>query len=161
MIIIDPKEVINGCEVFDKEHLMLVNLLNAVYKLLKEGRKKEAKELFKEGVVKYTDKHLRHEGEVMQKFGFPELEIHRKTHEVFRKVIVEDIKHLDNPKIFASEAALAMSWVRTHIKKTDKKYVEFFKKQGCWEEACKLLEKPVEIGVESILREILKDKFLE
>jgi len=160
-MLIDPKEVLNGCPVFDAEHVMLVNLLNAVYKLLKEGKKDEAKKLFQEGVVRYTEKHLKHEEEVMEKFGYPDLEKHKKTHHIFRKVIEEDIKNLDDPKVFASEAALAMSWVISHVKKTDKKYVDYFKEKGCWEEACKLLEKPVELGLEEKLKEILGDDYIE
>jgi hemerythrin len=112
-------------------------------------------------VVRYTEKHLKHEEEVMEKFGYPDLEKHKKTHEVFRKVIAEDIKNLDDPKVFASEAALAMSWVISHVKKTDKKYVDYFKEKGCWEEACKLLEKPVELGLEEKLKEILGEDYIE
>jgi len=161
LMIFKGEEVINGCEVFDAEHLMLVNLINAIHKLLKEGKKEEAKRIFKEGLVKYTEKHLAHEEEVMEKFGYPDLDKHKKAHEIFKKVITEDMGKLEDAKVFASEAALAMGWVFGHIKKNDRKYVEFFKEKGCWEEACKELEKPVELGIEEELREILGEEFLE
>jgi hemerythrin len=160
-MLFDAREVINGCKVFDTEHMLLVNLLNAVYKLLKEGKREKAKELFKKGVIEYTEKHLRHEEEVMERFGYPDLERHKKTHETFRKVIAEDIKNLEDPKVFASEAALAMGWVVSHIKKTDRKYVDYFKQKGVWEDACKALEKAVKLEIEEKLKEILGKDYVD
>jgi len=160
-MLLKAEEIINGCGVFDAEHVMLINLINAIHKLLKEGRKEDAKRIFKEGLVAYTEKHLSHEEEVMEKYGYPELEKHKKAHEIFKKVISEDMNKLDDAKAFAAEAALAMGWVFGHIRKSDRKYVEWFKEKGCWSEACEELEKPVRLGIEGELREILGEEFVE
>ena len=54
MIIKWNGELANGIDAFDKEHMFLVETLNNVYNLLKEGRRDEAKSLFNEKIVNYT-----------------------------------------------------------------------------------------------------------
>jgi hemerythrin len=160
-MLINPNEIKIGCSVFDAEHVALVNMINAIHKLLKEGNRQKAKEIFQKGLVEYTEKHLAHEEKVMEKFGYPDLEMHKKSHEMFKRVIAEGIKNLDDPKAFASEAAMAMGWIFSHVQKTDKKYVDYFKEKGCWEEACEMLEQPVELEIEEELRQILGPEYVE
>ena len=83
MIIKWNSELANGIDAFDKEHMFLVETLNNVYNLLKEGRRDEAKSLFNEKIVNYTVKHFAHEEEVMEKYNYPDLENHKKIHEIF------------------------------------------------------------------------------
>jgi len=160
-MLINPKDIVNGCKVFDAEHATLVNLINAIHLLLKEGKRASATELFKDGLVKYTEKHLAHEEAVMEKFGYPELPQHKRVHDIFKKIIAEDLAKLEDAKLFAAEAALAMGWVFGHIKKVDKKYVDFFRQKGCLEEACEELEQPIELGIEEKLKEILGDAYFD
>ncbi len=151
-MVIDPREVINGCDVFDREHEVLVLLINAIYKLVKEGRREEAKKLLEEGLYEYTERHLKHEEEVMERFGYPHLESHKRAHQTFRKIVYENFKNLEDEKSFVENASFAIGWILSHIRKSDKRYAQYFKEKNL--KACE--ESPVKLGIEEKLKEILK-----
>ncbi|WP_456416386.1 hemerythrin family protein [Methanocaldococcus sp.] len=127
------KDFETGIKAFDDEHKFLVKTLNEIYTLLMEGKKEEAKELLKRRVVNYAAKHFKHEEEVMEKYGYPDLERHRKTHEIFVKTVIEKLL----PKIengsdedFRTALSFLVGWLSMHIAKPDKKYGEWFKANG-------------------------------
>ncbi|HII59338.1 TPA: bacteriohemerythrin [Methanocaldococcus jannaschii] len=127
------KDFETGIKAFDDEHKILVKTLNDIYNLLNEGKRDEAKELLKRRVVNYAAKHFKHEEEVMEKYGYPDLERHRKTHEIFVKTVIEKLL----PKIeegsendFRSALSFLVGWLTMHIAKPDKKYGEWFKEKG-------------------------------
>ena len=159
-MIIKPSEVILECNTFDKEHITLVNLVNGVYKLLRENRKNLAVEVFYDGLVAYTNAHLRHEEELMSMYKYPELDVHVKTHEVFRKVIAEDLANFDDLKGFVSNLGLSMSWIFNHIRKTDRKYVEYYKRIGVYNEACSVESVTIDKSLEDFLKELLEEDFI-
>ncbi len=160
-MIIKPEDVLINCSTFDKEHVTLVNLINGIYKLLQQDKKELAKEIFHEGLVAYTESHLKHEEEFMSMYKYPELDAHIKAHQIFRKIIVEDLSNFESPKDFVSNLGLSMSWIFTHIRKTDRKYVEFFVKMGVYEKTCTEKTVPIDKSLESFLRSILTEDFID
>lgn len=159
-MLIKPKEVLLNCPTFDEEHITLVNLVNGIYKLLKENKKKTAIEVFHEGLVAYTNSHLKHEEEVMSMYNYPDLDIHIKAHQVFRKVIVEDLANFDDLRGFVSNLGLSMSWIFNHIRKTDRKYVEYYKKIGVYELACNKEGVSINKDLENFLKELLAEDYI-
>jgi hemerythrin len=119
-------------EEMDEQHSKLVELLNNTYELLKEGKKEEAVELFKKELLAYVEHHLSEEEKFMEEIGYPELEQHRKVHELFRKEIYNLAPHVENgdPKAFRQALSLAWGWLYNHIAKTDKKYGIYAKEMG-------------------------------
>ena len=119
-------------EEMDKQHMRLVELLNSVYELLKEGKKEEALELFKREILSYTEYHLSEEEKFMEKIGYPELDDHRKVHDMFRREICNLAPYIGkgDPKAFREALAHAWGWIYTHIAKTDKKYGIYAKEKG-------------------------------
>ena len=159
-MLIKPEDILLNCSTFDKEHIMLVNLVNGIYKLLKEQRKKLAMEVFHDGLIAYTNSHLSHEEEVMKAYNYPQLDMHLKAHEVFKKIIAEDLAHFDDLKEFSSKLGLSMSWIFNHIKKTDRKYVEYFKEKGVYEKACCEESASIDEGLENFLKELLNQDYI-
>ncbi|MBX0311030.1 MAG: hemerythrin family protein [Sulfurihydrogenibium sp.] len=116
----------------DNQHVKLVELLNKTYDLLKEGKRNEAVRLFKNEIIAYTEHHLSEEEKFMEEIGYPELEQHKKVHELFRKEIHNLAPHVENgdPKAFKQALSLAWGWLYNHIAKTDKKYGIYAKEKG-------------------------------
>ncbi len=119
-------------EEMDKQHMKLVALLNSVYEFLKEGKKEEALELFEKELLRYVDHHLSEEEKFMEEIGYPELDKHKKVHDIFRREIYNLIPYVKSGDLKAFRQALsyAWGWLYTHIAKTDKKYGIYAKERG-------------------------------
>jgi hemerythrin len=119
-------------EEMDKQYIKLVELLNNTYELLKEDRKEKAAKLFEKEFLAYVEYNLSEEEKFMEEIGYPELEQHRKIHEVFRREICNLAPHIENGdlKAFREVLALAWGWLYNHIAKTDKKYGVYAKEVG-------------------------------
>ena len=119
-------------EEMDKQHMRLVALLNNVYELLRERNREEALELFKRELLSYVEYHLSEEEKFMEKIGYPELDNHRKAHEIFRREIYNLASYIENgdPKAFREALSYALGWIYKHIAKTDKKYGIYAKEKG-------------------------------
>jgi len=132
MLIEWSKELETGVEEMDNQHKKLIALMNQVYALLREGKKEDACNFFREGLLSYVEKHLSDEEEFMRKIGYPELPAHEKLHEVFRREVQKlhgsvcegDVKR------FAQELSFCWGWIYTHIAKADKKYGKWAKEKG-------------------------------
>ncbi len=132
MILELTEDLKTGVEEMDKDHQRLVELLNKIYELLKEGKSSEAKEFFSKELVAWVEYHLAREEKFMQAIGYPEFERHKKAHENFRKVILDLLPHVEkgNHHAFRESLALAWGWLAGHIGKVDKKYGEYAKEKG-------------------------------
>jgi hemerythrin len=121
---------------FNDEHKFLVKTINEIYTMLKEGKRDEAKKLLAEKVVSYTDKHFKHEEEVMKRYGYPEdeLEKHIKIHRFFVRYVVETlIPQIENggDKEFREALNFIIGWLVMHIKNMDVKgYGTWFKEHN-------------------------------
>ncbi|NPB07057.1 MAG: hemerythrin family protein [Aquificae bacterium] len=121
-----------GIPEIDEQHRRLVEMLNEFYRELEEGHKHEAARRFFEELEQYVNEHFTYEEAFMRKIGFPELERHRKTHELFKKLVKEELKRYESgdEKALREAVALALSWLYTHITRTDRKYAEYLKEKG-------------------------------
>lgn len=117
-------DLLTGVEEMDKEHLELIEMINHVASLIKEGKKEEAEEFFIYKLSAYVETHLKNEEKFMESIGYPELETHKKVHNIFREEIQRLLPAIQNGDYKAFTQALAMSWgwLYNHIAKTDKKY---------------------------------------
>ena len=116
----------------DEQHRRLIDLLNDVYKLLKEGKREEAVKFFADQVVAYTEYHLSEEEKFMQEIDYPELEQHKKLHEIFRREIynLAPLVEKGDPQAFKQALSYAWGWLYNHIAKTDKKYGIYARENG-------------------------------
>ncbi len=117
-----------GVPEMDREHKTLIDMLNKVYDLLRNGEKEKAYRLFMTEFLSYIDSHLSHEEEFLEQIGYPEIERHKKAHDLLRKEIRKLASDMDfsNTKDLAYALSLCWGWIYSHIQKVDKKYGEFF-----------------------------------
>ncbi|MGC8941776.1 MAG: bacteriohemerythrin [Sulfurihydrogenibium sp.] len=118
------EDIFIGIEDMDEQHLKLLELLNKVMNLLHEGKKEEAMHLFDREILDYTEKHLADEEKFMESIEYPDLENHKKIHELFRREVQNLAPYIEqgDPKAFREALALAWGWLYNHITKTDRKY---------------------------------------
>lgn len=125
-------DLLTGIKEMDSEHLELVEMINHIAHLLREGKKEEAEEFFVNELSTYVETHLKDEEEFMESIGYPELEAHKKVHEIFRREIYRLLPEIQKGDYKAFIQALAMSWgwLYNHIAKTDKKYGLYAKEKN-------------------------------
>ena len=124
--------LITHVEEMDNQHRRLVDRLNDVYTLLKESKREEAIKFFAEQVITYMEYHLSEEERFMQDIGYPELEQHKKVHEIFRKEIhsLAPFVEQGDPQAFRQALSIVLGWLYSHIAKMDKKYGIYAKEKG-------------------------------
>jgi len=123
------KEYSVGVEKFDHQHQHLFEITN---KLIEHfGTPKDtglASETLTE-MINYAREHFTDEEVLMQEYGYPEIESHKKQHDYFINTTAElAISFMDNRNTTAGEiAGFLILWLTTHILKSDMKYKAFFK----------------------------------
>ena len=121
-----------GIDEVDSEHVKLVEMLNAVHALVRQGKKDEARMYFSETLAYYVIVHFANEEAFMARIGYPDLEDHKKIHENFKKSFSElqpKIESYDD-RAFRTAITDTFTWIISHIGKTDKKYAQYYESQG-------------------------------
>jgi len=118
-----------GVEKIDHQHQHLFELIN---KLIERPVSSDDSELVPEilsEMINYAREHFTTEETLMQKYGFPQLELHKKEHDYFINTTAElAIGFKDNKNTTGDEMVEFLKiWLTNHILKTDMKYKEFFK----------------------------------
>lgn len=121
-----------GIEEIDDQHASLINMVNEIHTMIGDNRKQEAVALFLEVMPRFLTEHLPSEEAFMEKIGFPKLEDHRKLHEGFRSNMSKFIELIKAGDENAFRAAVSDSylWVLTHINRTDRKYMDFYRSKN-------------------------------
>jgi hemerythrin-like metal-binding protein len=120
-----------GVEKIDRQHRHLFEIIN---KLIERSAASSDSKLVTETLtemLKYAKEHFTDEEELMQKHGYPEIELHKKQHAYFIETTAElSINALNNQSMVAGEIAeFLMLWLTTHVLKSDMKYKELFRQK--------------------------------
>jgi hemerythrin len=113
----------------DNQHKKLVYLLNKFYSENKAGVHEKAIEDFLKELRDYLSFHLDWEEKFLEEIGFDDIENHKKTHDLFKKFYAEEVnKYLKNKdeKALRELVAFTLSWLYTHIMKSDRKYAQYY-----------------------------------
>ena len=118
-----------GVEKVDRQHRHLFEIVN---KLIERSAASSDSKLVTETLtemLKYAKEHFTDEEELMQEYGYPEIELHKKQHAYFIETTAElSINALNKQSMVAGEIAeFLILWLTTHVLKSDMKYKEFFK----------------------------------
>jgi hemerythrin len=114
-------------DVLDAEHQRWIELLNAFYQGLKDGRSKESLVELIEGMIEYTKYHFANEEKYMLSIGYPDLKQHKVHHaEYVQKLSEYHRKILDGKMVLSLEVTNYLkNWLINHIKGIDMQYVKF------------------------------------
>ena len=115
-----------GVPEIDEQHLVLVDLINKIYKIMKKGDSLEAMAPVIGELADYTVKHFKFEEELLAKTAYPDLENHKKIHRGVTKTVFNYKKQLEDGTLEVNELMKFVSdWLVRHIKGVDRLYVPF------------------------------------
>ena len=128
MPIIDWKEdYLVGVQQIDLHHQHLFAMLNKTYdSFVNKDSNQSLNSLFDE-LIDYATYHFSTEEELMQKIRYPDLEKHRKKHDVFSEKVVEIQKdyQAERKGISLEILSFLQEWLSSHILGTDREIGHF------------------------------------
>ncbi|NGZ28450.1 MAG: bacteriohemerythrin [Magnetococcales bacterium] len=116
----------------DREHKVLVDMVNQLHRAMKEGQGSEAIGKILDGFVDYTRTHFAHEEEALRRCGYKDFDAHKAKH-------VRLVATLDQLASQFKEGhftvgidllGIAKNWLVEHIMGTDKLYVPLMRAKG-------------------------------
>ena len=116
----------------DREHRMLVGILNDLNDAMRWGKGKIVLEDIVNRLISYAGSHFNTEERYFDKFGYPQANAHKQEHSDFVAKINEFRTGLENGKLgLTIEVLFFMSgWLKNHIEGSDKEYGPFFNAKG-------------------------------
>ena len=124
------REYDTGIVMVDRQHRVLVELIN---NLEEAYNQKEEKEILRETIIKlvdYTKFHFKFEENHMIQFGYRKIVGHQKLHRNFTDQVVAILEHLkkdDFENLTEDILTFLKKWLIDHILKQDKAYGYFYK----------------------------------
>jgi hemerythrin len=114
-----------GVREIDIQHQNLVSLLNQLHEAMSQGRGKDVLGGILESLVRYTKAHFAAEERLMQQNGYPDIIAHKSEHEQLTKKVLEFQKEFVSGRIAMGVEVMQFlgSWLRSHIRGSDRKYV--------------------------------------
>ncbi len=116
----------------DEQHKKLIGLINSFYEQVSHRTNDENISILIKGMREYTQMHFNYEERYMRQFNYPDYIIHKKEHDMFiSKVAAVEEKVNKGTVILSFEiTSFLKDWIKNHIQGSDKKYTEFFIKNG-------------------------------
>lgn len=117
----------------DAQHQRLIDLINQLNILMKEGKGSAVVSEVLAELVDYTKEHLANEEHQLVVTGYPDYAQHKKLHDEFIKKINEFQATYNTGKslmLVITISNFLWDWLSQHILVVDKKYSEHLKQHG-------------------------------
>lgn len=119
-------------ELIDKQHQMLVKMINELYDAMRSGKEKEALQKLINRLSDYAAMHFAAEEHYFDIFGYPDSEAHKKAHSDFERKVAKFENEFDQGRQSLSREIMNFlgDWLVEHIKGSDMKYSPFLNERG-------------------------------
>jgi hemerythrin len=116
----------------DQQHKKLFDLINEFYDSMSQGSSKEKLMGVIKGLKDYTVVHFSNEEKIMKTINYSEFSNHKAEHDKFVATILDYEERYKSGKLILSLEVtnFIKNWITSHIMGTDKKYSDFFIKNG-------------------------------
>ena len=116
----------------DSKHKRLVQLLNDLNDAMTKGQGNAVLSNILTELVSYAKTHFKHEEDIMEKHGYPKLDVQKQEHREFMEKVKDVIdKHQRGTTLLSiSIFEFLVSWIKNHIMKSDKAYSKFLNEKG-------------------------------
>jgi len=116
-----------GIKDMDMQHRKLVQILNQYFDAMKSGQARDILDVSLRELANYTKSHFVSEERLMEKFQYPQLEDHRKTHLELTKQVNEILSKLKEGRMINSVnlSSFLKEWLINHILVSDKQYGQY------------------------------------
>ncbi len=121
-----------GVAEIDDQHRNLIDLVNDLHQAMTEGHGWNEMEATFKGLSAYIQKHFSYEEGLLEKFNYPDMDLHRLEHKVFVRQIQKFRSQYDAGEYLISQKVMnyLKEWLTQHIKVIDKEYGPFLNQQG-------------------------------
>ena len=119
-------------EMIDKQHQMLVQMINDLNNAMLNGNEKETVGKMIDKLITYAAMHFAREEHYFDTFKYPETDVHKKQHDDFEKKVSAfeaDFK-ADRQSLSQDIIQFLSNWLIEHIKVSDKKFGPFLTARG-------------------------------
>lgn len=129
------KRFATGVASIDDEHSKLFSLMEEIRSSLSLGKGRQVIGTVLRDLLNYTRTHFVNEESLMQRFGYPEYEHHKKLHDEFVEVVVKATRdYIDGKTIpVVKIKELLFDWLVEHIQQQDKRMAAFLNSKGIQE----------------------------
>lgn len=116
----------------DKQHQVLIKLINDLHEAMRVGQAKAVMGKLLEELVNYTVTHFAYEEKLFEKYNYPQKTTHQNEHiKLLNKVNEFKAEFDSGSKNLSLEMMnFLKDWLLNHIQKTDKQYSAFFNEKG-------------------------------
>lgn len=121
-----------GIESIDKQHRMLIGIINSLAEAIERNDPADGVKRAIDEMRAYAEGHLVYEEKLFDQCGFSEADGHREEHDLFRETLEEFQGRAETVNPIAAIELLGYleEWLLKHILVSDRKYVETFKTCG-------------------------------
>lgn len=118
-----------GNKTMDDQHKVLLGMLNELFDHMAKGTGPDQLEKTFDQMTKYARSHFLEEETLMARYGYKDIEQHKREHQVFTARISElRFKFMSGNKTMAIEVVnFLKEWLLKHICGTDQKYSSILK----------------------------------
>lgn len=123
------KDLVLGIDEIDRQHKILVGLINRLYKSIQLNRgRQNAAEILSQ-LADYTFYHFNQEEHLFDKYNYPEKEGHIKVHKKLVATVMDFKSSFDrgNAEVTMDLMHFLEDWLKNHIMRTDKAYASYLK----------------------------------
>jgi hemerythrin len=122
-----------GIAQFDRDHHVILDLINELFDAVQAGRGREALGDTLNRLFDYTKTHMIAEENILETYGYPDLAAHRLEHEALARHILEIRQRYNagaTTPMCMEVLTLMKKWLIEHIQGTDKGYQTFLNARG-------------------------------
>lgn len=123
-----------GIAKVDEQHRSLVDKINELHAAMRAGKGRASIGSILDFLGEYAMVHFATEESLMERHGYPEMRAHEEEHEKFRQNFRKMTEELaNNPqsiRIAVDVEHWLSQWIANHLKKVDKKTMEFLISKG-------------------------------
>ncbi|OQY29268.1 MAG: hypothetical protein B6244_04605 [Candidatus Cloacimonetes bacterium 4572_55] len=121
-----------GVEIVDEQHKKIFIIINKLHEAMKKGIGKDIHHKIIHELKEYSQMHFYMEERYFDKFGYPKAIPHKREHKRFIDKISDFDQSINTgKKILSIDIMIFLKdWMVNHILVTDKKYSDFFHKNG-------------------------------
>ena len=119
-------------EEIDKQHQLLVKMINDLYDAMNAGEEKAVLQKLINRLNIYAAMHFAKEEHYFDTFGYPETELHKKEHSDFEEKVLnfESDFNRGSQSLSTEIVNFLGNWLVGHIQGSDKKYASFLNQRG-------------------------------
>lgn len=121
-----------GVQAFDKDHMVLLDLINQLHDAYAADKGLEAMDFCFKTLMDYTKGHLKDEEILMEEHNYPGLKEHKAAHEKMKRDLTDlHTRYLEteDENICLELLGYLTNWWHFHILEVDKAYEDFFRKK--------------------------------